>query len=445
MTDPVSDSERPPWETIEAAFRTCARALKERREAEQRLLEERDFSELEAGRVFEESVAGANHTMGRMKELEASTDKAVGQLEPLRGRHWDTPRPTLNDGVPQERLGALLHECEATAAELGQAAKDYPIAKAKEEGKRVAVILLMVLAAVLACYVTAATVATVTNNLGHTSTPTVEPTATPTAVGRPDRVSSSTAVGVPTFVAATSTATPSGHHNATATAIPAIPTAAPVPAVAMVLIPSGEFAMGNPQSQSRQNLDDFYIDIYEVTNGDYGACVQAGVCDPPRNRSSESRDHYFGNSQYERYPVIYVTWYDARTYCEWAGKRLPTGAEWEKAARGTDGRSYPWGSQFDGRRLNYCDVSCRYRYRDRAFNDGYAETAPVCSYTTGSSPFGVCDMAGNVSEWVADSDGSLKVVRGGSWHSAATYVRTFDRWSHSPGAVDDGTGFRCAK
>jgi formylglycine-generating enzyme required for sulfatase activity len=444
VTDAVQDPEIP-WDAIETAFRDFRRAQEERAEAEKRLRQDRDSSEREAGRVFEESVADINHIALRVKEVEAGADKAVGHLAPLRGRRWDVPELEPEDGIPQERLPEALEDCEATASELTQAVQQYTIANQREEARRNLKVLLIVVAAGIACFMAAAVAAMIRGELGQASTRTVEATGTSTAFGRLGPVSSSTAPGSPTFAATKGTATPSGRHSATATPTTAIPTTVPVPAVGMALIPSGEFAMGGPQSQSRQDLDGFYIDIYEVTNGDYGACVQAGVCNPPQKRSSESREYYFGNSQYARYPVIYVTWYDARTYCEWAGKRLPTGAEWEKAARGTDGRTYPWGNQFDGRRLNYCDANCRYRYRDRAVSDGYADTAPVGSYTTGISPFGVCDMSGNVSEWIADSDGSYKVVRGGSWHSAATYVRTFDRWSHSPGAVDEGVGFRCAK
>ena len=449
MTDPVQDSETPPWETIEAAFRNCRRAQVERAEAEQRLRQDRDSSEREAGQVFEESVGDINHIARRVKEIEVSADKVVGQFAPFRGRRFDAPEVRPDDGIPQERLSAALQDCEATASELTQATQEYRTAKAKEEQKRVLIGLLIAVLVGVVLFVVLPWIAVRWPPSGPSSGSfSAETGVTTTTLDGFHNALDSTVVVPPTvspMPGGTATATPSGRPTATATSTSEIPTPVPVPAVAMVLIPGGEFAMGSPQSQSRQNLGEFYIDIYEVTNGDYGACVQAGVCDPPQKRSSESREHYFGNSQYERYPVIYVTWYDARTYCEWAGKRLPTGAEWEKAARGADGRTYPWGSQFDGRRLNYCDLSCRYRYRDRAFNDGYADTAAIGSYATGTSPFGVHDMAGNVSEWVADSHGSLKVVRGGSWHSAATYVRTFDWWSLGPGQVDEGVGFRCAR
>ena len=129
----------------------------------------------------------------------------------------------------------------------------------------------------------------------------------------------------------------------------------------MRLIPAGEFTIGSDSDSTtspahRVYLDPFYMDTYEVTNARYAACVTAGACDPPHETKSDFRSSYYGNPGYDNFPAIYVDWYQAKTYCEWRGPstrgakqpqsgqaRLPTEAEWEKAARGTDGRTYPWG------------------------------------------------------------------------------------------------------
>ena len=252
------------------------------------------------------------------------------------------------------------------------------------------------------------------------------------------------------------------------------PTPPPSPEVdlhpGMVLIPAGEFTMGRDRGNSDEApvhevyLDACYIDVHEVANGQYEECVEAGVCDRPQETSWDTRDSYYGNSRYDDYPVIYVDWDDAKTYCEWLGKRLPTEAEWEKAARGTDGRVYPWGDEFDGERLNYCDANCPFDSKDMDFDDGYEDTAPVGLYSPeGDSPYGVSDMAGNVWEWVADwydedyygrgvnnnprgpSSGKGRVLRGGSWNDTTGAVRCAGRGWADPDVRYNSVGFRCAR
>ena len=194
----------------------------------------------------------------------------------------------------------------------------------------------------------------------------------------------------------------------------------------MVLVPAGSFVMGIDPADTYNlcavfndslcsygylsasgpahnvYLDDYLIDVYEVTNSQYADCVAAGACEPPAETSTETREQYYGNSEYDDYPVTYVDWEAARNYCTWRDARLPTEAEWEKAARGPESFNYPWGNIFDGSLVNFCDTNCSLDYANSDFDDGYSETAPVGSYPQGISPYGVHDMAGNVFEWVAD-------------------------------------------
>jgi len=188
-------------------------------------------------------------------------------------------------------------------------------------------------------------------------------------------------------------------------------------------------------------LDAYNIDIYPVTNAEYKKFVDATGHKPPRNWKNGTYPE--GKADH---PVVWVTWYDAQAYAEWVGKRLPTEAEWEKAARGTDGRIYPWGNEFDKNKCNSREA-------------GIKDTVPVGSYPDNASPFGVYDMAGNVWEWTADwydaYRGSLyefnrfgekyKVLRGGSWYDGADFVRCSARNSADPNFSFSTIGFRCAE
>jgi formylglycine-generating enzyme required for sulfatase activity len=235
------------------------------------------------------------------------------------------------------------------------------------------------------------------------------------------------------------------------------------PPPGMVYVPAGEFTMGSGKEDSDEQpmhtvyLDAFYIDKHEVTNAQYRACVDAGTCNVPSDTT------HYDHANYAQHPVVYVSWNDADTYCQWAGKLLPTETQWEKAARGTNGRIYPWGNAFDGSKLNFCDANCRYDWKDTSANDGYAETAPVGSFPAGASPYGALDMAGNVLEWVADwhdsgyysqspalnppglGSGEDRVLRGGTWVNTRADARCASRLSAYPDYRNHGVGFRCAR
>lgn len=225
---------------------------------------------------------------------------------------------------------------------------------------------------------------------------------------------------------------------------------------------------GNDEQPAHEvKLDPFWMDQVEVTNGMYQLCVQAGACRPPREFRSDNREDYFGNSEYRDYPVIYVTWSDANVYCEWAGRRLPTEAEWEYAARGTDKRNYPWGDEPP------------HEYNSN-FMNLIGDTSRVGSYPEGASPFGILDMAGNVWEWVADRYrpdyysksplenpqgpsaeevfSTYRVIRGGSYQEDGIILRSANRnFIEGPdpkklptdeayyGKSSNRIGFRCAE
>jgi len=240
----------------------------------------------------------------------------------------------------------------------------------------------------------------------------------------------------------------------------------------MMLVSMGEYVMGSDNSDSDAGpahsvrLDAYYIDKYEVTNASYAKCVDAGACAPPRELGSSTHTDYYGNSEFDNYPVVNVDWYMAGAYCSWRGESLPTEAQWEIAARGENGFIYPWGNSFECRNGNFDDET---RVDEFVVSggpncDGYEDTAPVGSYLNGRSPFGLFDMAGNVWEWVSDSyledyyatlgdnasnprgpsGGQYQVVRGGSWGSNTDVTQTIYRGKFKPADFYDYLGFRCA-
>jgi len=235
--------------------------------------------------------------------------------------------------------------------------------------------------------------------------------------------------------------------------------------VEMVLVSEGTFKMGCNRSTACEgpahvvNLDSYYLDKFEVTNEQYSTCELDQHCNQPKNT------RYYDDPNFAQHPVVFINWYMAENYCAWRGARLPTEAEWEKAARasGMEMFNYPWGDRFNGDLLNFCDINCTRSAKNKSYNDGYSDTAPVGMYEGGKSPYGVYDMAGNVIEWVADwydkeyyasspaqnplgpEYGTYRVLRGGSWYDNLNNVRTFVRTSLSPTVAYNYVGFRCAR
>ena len=220
-------------------------------------------------------------------------------------------------------------------------------------------------------------------------------------------------------------------------------------------VPEGSFLMGSDagaadeQPAHRVSGSAFLMDRYEVTNARYAGCVNAGGCSTPALASSFTRPAYFGAAKFADYPVVHVSWSQAASFCAWAGGRLPTEAEWERAARGTaDARIYPWGgSPPDCTKANF--TGC------------VGDTDRVGQRPAGQSPYGAFDMAGNVWEWTADwyeagyysrspdqdpagpDAGQMKVMRGGCWVSGANSLRATCRKAELPGLWAPNVGFRC--
>lgn len=230
----------------------------------------------------------------------------------------------------------------------------------------------------------------------------------------------------------------------------------PLDGMTLVCVPAGKFNMGSDAYSDDESpahkvyLDAYWMDRTEVTNAQYKQCVADGDCSIPPSSD-------YNNPDYASHPVVYVDWYDAEKYCTWAGRSLPSEAQWEKAARGTDERIYPWGDEFDCKMVNRDGISC----------DGYSQTAPAGSFPGGASPYGGLDMAGNVWEWVKDwydsnyyntypkdgwpdnpvgpTTGTYRILRGGSWYNIDNFLRSSHRSRLYPVLRDNGLGFRCSR
>ncbi len=218
----------------------------------------------------------------------------------------------------------------------------------------------------------------------------------------------------------------------------------PVDGMVQVFIPAGSFRMGALDANSAPDeipdhqvtMSAFWMDKLEITNSMYMICVQAGACEPPVEFKSEKHDTYFNTDEFADFPVLFVTWGYAEDYCSWAGKRLPTEAEWERAARGDDFRNFPWGDERPGS-------------TQANFNYSIRDVTRVGSFPAGASPYGVLDMSGNVWEWVSDfydanyysssvaanptgplaavGNGHRHVIRGGSYQDVEKDIRVASR------------------
>ena len=312
-------------------------------------------------------------------------------------------------------------------------------------------------------------------------------TSAPAGAPKPSAVPNISFTATPTTFVPTNTPPPTPTRTPKPTPRPTPTVAKPSTAVnpadgaVWVYIPAGTFTMGLTPQQigvlrshcsssgcqelyrasspaHKVSLDAFWIYQTEVSNGMYARCVAAGACTPPRKRSGVARRNYYGNPNFDNYPVTWVSWGQAQDYCRWAGGRLPTSAEWEYAARGKDGRLFPWGNSFPT--PSKANV-----------NDFYDALLPVDSLPAGRSPFGLFNMTGNVWEWVQDWYSStyystntnwhnpqgpasgeykqgamVKVGRGGNyWIESAISSVAIQDWENPNATGLLGVGFRCAK
>lgn len=294
-----------------------------------------------------------------------------------------------------------------------------------------------------------------------TQIPTAEPTSPPSPTATP------TSTAAPVATAEVPAPSPTSASEAQAFRVSS------ADGMPQVFIPAGTFHMGGYDIRASPDefpahdvtLRAFWMDQLEVTNAMYALCVSASVCDPPQDLGTARIAKYFNEPEFKDYPVIFVTWGQAKTYCEWAQRRLPSEAEWERAARGADRRTFPWGEDVPD-------------WKFANFNMLVRDTSRVGSYPLGASPFGALDLAGNVAEWTNDfydfdfyltsplenplgptSSSSLnRVVRGGSFGDAEINIR-ISRRSAVRGSYLDGVpgsenylgefspriGFRCVE
>lgn len=327
------------------------------------------------------------------------------------------------------------------------------------------------------------------------------PTVLPTAVPSPTTTAALTPLptDAPTPVP-TSPPSPTPTDTPTSTAMPTrtpVPESVEVTGGSMILIPGGFFQMGASADDLAAEcgrfregcqsdwfrasepahsvlLRRYYIDAQEVTNAAFleflnqsgNDCDGQTCLDAAQSQLAQQNGNWQLAEALAHHPVTGVTWYGAAAFCQWREARLPTEAEWEKAAAWDEAasaaRRYPWGDEFDGQALNFCDATCDAPQADADHEDTFAETAPVASFPGGRSAYGLFDMAGNVWEWVGDwydptyyqvsaevnptgpETGEDRTVRGGSWFDTGNFTAAAIRFPSAPDNADKTIGFRCA-
>ena len=289
---------------------------------------------------------------------------------------------------------------------------------------------------------------------GTPSTPV--PTSTRTPLPQVSSSSTTIKTAIPSSVPSTKLVSTSTQLPAN-TALPLQTKITDAKGVSMVLVPEGEFTMGSDKyivldasAESSQpshilSLPSYYIDKFEVTNLLYSVCVNEGICLQPTDNT------FYIDSTRKDHPVVYVNWYMAQNYCEWRDARLPTEAEWEKAARGLDGRTFPWGENFS------CENGNSLYGREPCIGD----TTAVGTYMNGTSPYGLFDMSGNVWEWTSSlalaypydftdgresvNESGFRILRGGSRNNYSDHATTTIRYGKNPFDARSLYGFRCAE